>query len=603
MTSSFLCDNCGIKVAAAEGSECPGCGHISGNAQVSSSYDTAEGASNFGGFNDEAVFSKKNPIGNWSNQFLFDCEALFDRNRPHQDQPEIVEQVIERTHLKIKEAPDKDSGARLYAYLSEMYRMTFRYEASYETGVYGVDCSEVFFKHQAHNSILDSLFNLNRFQDFELWLKRAREDQFVDADYYNMRYLTKLEKYDEALQVCENHFSSNMTFANSHRADILVKAGRFVEAEQLFRKLIANGPKDDFVANWINSLAFSVLMPQKRYVEAEQVLLTALCTNNYREKINAFSNLAMVALKLKEFSAAKRFASIASVHPENAIASESRLTLCEIEYARLLDNDKAATSEWKKLFEQITESFKITDFDDAPAFLSLLVNVSEKTDQNHELIEIVESEFSKLSKSYEWASNHEARTGFQRIRIELLSKKYLATKDYLALDDLLINSISELKDQKIEVLLEYLRSPFAAIDLRRTALGITNLEFLAEWASFEEQSEIIYSLAKHPEEPILVALAENSATPEAVCELISSKNDIDLDFALCSRPELTQKMAQVLSRSTFEAVRKLIAMRADLDDETYRALATDQALIVRDAIRENQNCSADIRALAALGSL
>jgi tetratricopeptide (TPR) repeat protein len=601
VTSSFLCDNCGIKVAAAEGSECPGCGHISGGAQEESHYNTV--GSSFSGGNEEAIFSKKNPIGNWSNQHLVDCEALFDRSRPHQDQPEIVQEVIDRTHLKIKEAPDKDSSARLHAYLSEMYRMTFRYEASFENGVHGVDCSEVFFKHQSHNSILDSLFNLNRFQDFEIWIERAREDKFIDVEYYNMRYLTKLEKYDEALAVCETHFNSNMTYANSHRADILVKAGRFEEAEQIFRKLIAIGPKDDFVANWINSLAFSILMPQKRFLEAEQVLLTALCTSNYREKINAFSNLAMVALKLKEFSAAKRYASIAAVHPENAIASESRLTLCEIEYARLLDDDKASGAEWTKLFEQITDSFKITDFDDAPAFLSLLVNVSEKTGQNTELIEVVENEFSKLSKSYEWTSNHQARTEFQRLRIELLSKTYLATKDFLALDNLLITSIGELKDQKIEVLLEYLRSPFAAIDLRRTALNNSNLEFLAEWAAFEEQSEIIFSLAKHPEEPILVALAENSATPDAVCELISSKNDIDLDFALCSRPDLSKKMAQVLARSTFEAVRKLIAMRDDLDDETYRALATDQALIVRDAIRENQHCSADIRALAALGSL
>jgi len=601
VTSSFLCENCGIKVSTAEGSECPGCGHIYGATEGNSQGNNFEGSVAHGG--EETAFSKKNPIGGWSNQHLTECEALFDRKRPYQDQPEIVQEVIDRTHLKIKQAPDKDSSARLHAYLSEMYRITFRYEDSYENGVHGVDCSEVFFKHQAHNSILDSLFNLNRFQDFEIWIEKAREIKFADVEYYNMRYLTKLEKYDEALAVCETHFSSNMTYANSNRADILVKAGRYEEAEQIFRKLIANGPKDDFVANWINSLAFSILIPHKRFLEAEQVLISALCTNNHREKINAFSNLAMVALKLKEYPAAKRYASIAAVYPENAIASESRLTLCEIEYARLLDEGKANESEWRSLFAQIIESFRITDFDDAPAFLSLLVNVAEKSGQNHDLIEVVESEFSKLSQSYEWASNHYVRSEFQRLRIELLSRNYLATKDFLLLDNLLINSIGELKDQKIEVLLEYLRSPFAAIDLRRTALNNTNLEFLAEWASFEEQPEIIYSLAKHPQEPILVALAENSATPDAVCELISSKNDIDLDFALCSRPDLSKKMAQVLARSTFEAVRKLIAMRDDLDDETYRALATDKALIVRDAIRENQHCSADIRALAALGSL
>ena len=62
-------------------------------------------------------------------------------------------------------------------------------------------------------------------------------------------------------------------------------------------------------------------------------------------------------------------------------------------------------------------------------------------------------------------------------------------------------------------------------------------------------------------------------------------------------------MSTILAKSTFDAVRKLIAMRDDLSQETYTALATDDAMLVRDAIRENQACSAEIRALAALGSL
>jgi peptide subunit release factor RF-3 len=44
-------------------------------------------------------------------------------------------------------------------------------------------------------------------------------------------------------------------------------------------------------------------------------------------------------------------------------------------------------------------------------------------------------------------------------------------------------------------------------------------------------------------------------------------------------------------------------MRDDLSEDTYTVLATDDAMLVRDAIRENQACSAEIRALAALGSL
>jgi hypothetical protein len=62
-------------------------------------------------------------------------------------------------------------------------------------------------------------------------------------------------------------------------------------------------------------------------------------------------------------------------------------------------------------------------------------------------------------------------------------------------------------------------------------------------------------------------------------------------------------MTEMLAKSTFEAVRKLIAMRTDLNQEIYTLLATDSAMLVRDAIRENQACTPEIRALAALGSL
>ena len=606
MTDSFLCDNCGIKVPGAEGSTCPGCGQISAN--LASSDRPANSAEENNGFdqkpkNSEATFTGKYPMGQKSNQHLIDCEALFDKSKPYFEQPDVVQEVINRTKEVIRDESDQESLSRLNSYISEMYRMTYKYEESFEHGVFGVNSSEIFFKHQSHNSILDSLFNLSRFQEFETWIDRANKDNFVDAEYYRMKYLTKIEKFDEALSICDSHFSENMVFANSSRADILVKAKRFDEAEILFRKLIVNGPKEEYVSNWINSLAYSVLIPQGRFVEAENVLVTSLCTDSYREKINSYSNLAMVAFNFKEYDAAKRYARLASTHSENAIASESRLTLCKIEFQRLQESESSSLSEWKSLFTQVRESFLVSDIDDVPQFLSLLITSGEKSEQSDQILGIIETEYVRLSKMPIWNFNAEVRINFQGIRVDLLSRKYLSESKFLELDELLINSISELKDQRIEVLLDYLRTPFAAIDLRRAALKCSKVDFLSEWAGFEEQSEIIFSLAKHQDEPILVALAENPASPDAVCELISSKNDLDLDFALCGRAKLSSRLAQVLSKSNFEAARKLIAVRQDLDEEIYRSLATDQALLVRDAIRENQSCSAEIRALAALGSL
>lgn len=600
MTPSFLCENCGIKVTAAEGSECPGCGFISGSAgglpDLASEESTHAklGDSNFSklGFNERYV-----------SEHLIASEGKFLDDRPRIDQWPVLQEVIASTKAKIESSPDIESTCRLSSYLSEMYRQAESYQDSIEAAKVGVESNEEFFIHQSHNSILDSLLNLNRYQDFEEWLDRAFRVKFIDANYYKINYLINLQKFDEALEVCESHYASDTYLLNARRSDILVKAQRFDEAEQALNKLIANGPRAQSTANWINTLAFSILIPQKRYHEAERVLISAICTKNEREKINAFSNLAMLAFQMNEFHASKRFASKATEHPENAIASESRLTLCRIEMKFLLDNEMASPSDWSRFFNQVKESLELSDFDDSPKFLELLITAAENSDQVASIVDVINKEFERVKTLAKWRNNSEARGRFQKIRIDVLSKFHLEHGNYLALDELFQDALSEGSSQGFEGLLEYLKTPFAAIDLRRACLKVTDIGFLTMWSSFETQEEILYSLAKHQEESILEALASNLATPEAICELISKRRDIDLDFALCNRSNLSGKLIEILVKSDFEAVRKLIAARSDLDEEIFRTLATDSAMLVRDAIRENSACPAEIRALAALGSL
>lgn len=600
MSSTLLCENCGIKVPGGEGSECPGCGHIN---KGSVGEDQQYSGNSSGVQKDGSFFSNTQSEKEWSVKHILECEALFEKKVPYIDQLEIVHQVIKKTQENLVNAPDKESNCRLNAYLSEMYRVTENYSAAFEAGVQGVESSEQYFKFQAHNSILDSLMNLNRHQEFETWMTRAAADNFVDANFFQIRYLTKIEKFDEALELCENYFSSDQLACNSHRSEILVKAKRFDDAEIVLRKLIANGPRSEYAANWINTLAFSILMPQKRYSEAETVLISALCTDNQREKINAFSNLGMLAYKMNEIPAAKRYATIASQHPETAIASEARLTLCRIELKRLQDLDTPAKYEWENFFLQVKTGLEMTDFDDAPAFLELLVTASEKAGFNDKVFSIIEKEFDRLKGLWKWNSNQQGRENLQTLRVNVLSRNLLQENNFLELDQLFTDALRDTPELGFDGLLDYLKTPFAAIDLRRAALKISDKEFLASWASFESHEEILFGLVKNPEEPILVALAENPSAPEAVLTVISKKNDIDLDFALCNRENLSQQMIKILSKSTFEAVRKLVAQREDLDTDTFTQLATDSAMLVRDAIRENQACPQEIRALAALGSL
>ncbi len=600
VSSSFLCENCGIKVSGAEGSECPGCGHATNAEQRPTDiYSQAESPLS----SKDGAFAKKGLHDRYVVDHLVESEAKFDDNQPRNHQREILNEVIEDTKEKIKLAPDSESRSRLNSYLSEMYRQRESYNEAIEAGKIGIESSEQFFIFQSHNSILDSLFNLARFQDFENWVERALNDKFLDANYYRIKYLASLGKVDEALNLCDNHYMGDSYLRNANRADILVKAKRFEEAEQTLLKLISGGPREEYTANWINTLAFSILIPQRRYLEAEKILISAICTKSEREKINAFSNLAMLARKMNEPAAAKRYATIAAHHPENPIASESRLTLCQIEHSRLLDLEESSTKDWEQLFEDSKSGLERADFDDLADFLEILRSVAIKLHRLHELTEVINHQFDGFKNNPKWKINNLTRERLQKLRVDILSQDYLETSDYISLDNLFTEILTESPLQGFDGLLDYLKTPFAAIDLRRLCLKIEDKDFLATWATFEKIEEILYGLAKNFEEPILVSLAENEASPDMVCELIAKKNDLDLDVALAGRANLTERMKSMLAKSQFEPARKLIATRTDLTEETFKILATDSAMLVRDAVRENQSCPAEIRALAALGSL
>ncbi len=600
MNSSFLCENCGIKVSGAEGTECPGCGHANSQDQApNENYASTESSPKF----NNGSFARRSPNELYVVNYLLEAEAKFDEDKPRIFQREVLNEVIENTVEKIKLAPDDEAKFRLSAYLSEIYRQNESYHDSVEAGKIGINSSEQFFIFQSHNSILDSLFNLGRFQDFEAWLENALKDNFLEANYYKIKFLASLEKHDEALELCDSHYVGDSYLRNANRADILVKAKRFEEAEQTLYKLIANGPRDEHTANWINTLAFSILIPQKRYLEAERVLISAICTKNEREKINAFSNLAMLALKMDEPAAAKRFATIATNHPDNPIASESRLTLCQIEHAKLLETSDASTQEWEKLFASSKDGLERADFADVPDFLQILRDSAFKLHKEHQLSELVKSQVELLKKDAKWGQNVSVRERIRALQVEILSKEFFEAKDYQALDQMFTEILLDAPLKGFDALLEYLKMPFASIDLRLQALKIGDVEFLTAWATFESMEEILLGLTSKTEEPILIALAENEMSPEKVCELIAAKEDLDLDVALAGRSNLTDRMKSLLARSEFEPARKLIAMRNDLTEEIFKILATDSAMLVRDAIRENNSCPAELRALAALGSL
>lgn len=549
------------------------------------------------------LFSSSGVSSDLVKSILIECEELFTDEIPRSEQSQSVNQVISRLKNQIKDTPDEESKNQFYAYLSEIYRSSEQYQNSYDSALHGLNSKNKFFMYQSHNSILDSLYNLERYDDFLKQLTIAEDVDFPDINFYKLNYYMKTKQFDLALIASDEHYKSDNNLMQYNHAYILLEAGRKEESEALFNKLVSSGRNQSFYSNAINTLAFSLLVPQGRYIEAERVLTKAFCTTNERERVNAYSNLAMVALHLKELTAAKRYARKAIGYIDNAIASESRLTLCRVKYEELLQSDSEVNSEWTALFQDCLKYLKITDFDDAFELLNLAIIAFQKSDSTEDLIDVFNSEYGKLKSSLDWYKNDKVRNLIELKRIDLLSKLYLKEEKYLELDDLFRIALENYVNEYFSALIEYLKTPFADLEIRRSAVKSKNLDFLTEWSIFETNSEILHSLAKNHAEQVLVSLASNPATPDSIGELIIKRKDIDLDYALCNRESLSNRMLELLSESNFESVRKLVAMRSNLDDSIYRKLATDSALIVRDAIRENPSCSAEIKALAALGSL
>ena len=599
MISSFLCDNCGIKVSESEDGSCPGCGHIS-SAQTQNTLDSQNNSS---GSPDAAIFSLSGLNENWTRTVLTECEKYLDEDTPRNLQQKSIEQVKSILHERIGQAPDQEAKYQLHAYLSEIHRMTAQYSDAIDSGLIGTNSTTTFFNHQSHNSILDSLLNLEKYDELLKHIKVADKDKFPHSSLFLMNYYSKIGKHEEALEKCDEYYSDDFSALNFNRANILLNAGKKDDAEYIFTKLLSKGPKDVFFPSAVNTLAFSIYIPQGRLQEAEQVLLRVLCTDNERERINGFSNLALVALQFNEFEAAKRYASLAINHPELPIASEARLTICQIDFRRLQMKESATEAEWRALLDQISENLESFDFDDAAKFFELYLETLAKIVNPKEMVSLIESQYQKIKSAPNWSKQIDISHEVELLRFNKLANHYLEQSNYLDLDKLIAEILPIVTDQYLPGLLEYLKTPFAAMEVRRLALKNSNLDFISAWAAFEKESEILYGLAKFPQEVVQVALALNPKVPDEICMLIAKRRDLDLDYALSTRSNLSKELVEVLVKSEFDPVRKTLAEREDLDESIYKQLATDASVIVRDAIRENAACSLEIKALAALGSL
>jgi hypothetical protein len=604
MSSSYICPNCGIKVSISEEAGCPGCGHI-----YSEPKDV--GSNNLRSLNltTAEIGKRKNPFGSqgeeeidWVREFL--SENIDGRDEEFQANPKKLLLENEAKCLAvIDQAPNAESRNILSSYLSWVNTELGRFQIALDYGVQGALSKQTFFRNQAIGSVLTALVEQNRLEDFEMWAEKARASGYPELERHEMDYFIRRGMMKEALEKCDEYYSDGVGWDIFYRADILKTFGRQEESEALYQKLASRKITDPVFASATNSLAFSILMPQKRFIEAEEVLMRAISTSIVREKINAYSNLAMVAYHLKEYKAAMRFATVGLTSHLVAIASESRLTICKIENQKLRENPNSTESEWDAFFDLVLKNIQITDFDDAADFFEYLIGSCERSTRRNNFVQIIEEQYEILRAHPDWNYKKELSSRIERLKVDKFSEIYLVEKRYPELEDLFTQSIDYLKNHRISALTEYLKIPFAGVEFRRKCLAIKDIVFLEEWAGFEENPEILLKLSENKVEDILISLAANGASTDEILMIIASEDDVDLDFAISTREKLSAEMIALLMKSRFESVRREIARRPDLDDSSYSKLATDVAALVRDAIRQNPACSQEIKALAALGSL
>lgn len=603
MSSSYICPNCGIKVSSAEESGCPGCGHLRSDSQ-----DVSEST----GLNSNEIFAenplKKNSFGGTPSEIEFAIDFLRqqvdDRKDDFLNNPKKTMLETEAKCLAcIENAPNEESKNVLYAYLGHLYDQMGRFKLALEAGLIGVKCKDPFFRNQGYDSIFHAFHELKINDEFKVWLERAKDDNYPSLTYWEIQYFINTEELQKALDKCDEYASKHPEWAISTRANIYQEFGLMDEAEAIFRKLTSKRVSTPFYANYANSLAYSVLMPQNRFAEAEEVLVKALATDDVRERVNAYSNLAMVAFGLKEYSAASRYAAVGAGSHDQSIASESRLTLCRIENQKLLEDVSTPETKWDELFVRISKELEITDFDDCAAYFKLLISSAERSSRRSDIVAIIEEQYGALKENIEWIHDLKAQGEIEKIRLERVSELLLQGEKYLELETLYSAAFAYLNKQSYPTLLHYLQKPIASTNFRERCLDIADVDFLTEWARFEASSEILLKLSNNKTESILLSIAANPAASDQVLKIILVEGDLDLDFAVITREPLSPELVHILISSPFVAVRREIAARSDLDYKDYETLATDSSLLVRDTIKENPDCPVEIKALAALGSL
>ena len=595
---AYKCSQCGIKVSVEEGLPCPGCG-----ASVSTETVTPSAGSSIS----ERLGKSQKIEKSWIQKVFDQCDEWFKElgeteDLVNSDFDDVTPKVIAYALQKAEEAEDPEDRISLYSYSGRFSMLLKKYDEAIAYARIGLESSQDFYRNQSYETLFRSYTALREFESVAELEQDAIRNKFPEVMYYQIDRAQRERDFTRAIALIDDYYSNYPAGKLYAQCRVYIEMGDIQKADAGYRKLITSASKDTLAGAAINSYCFSLLIPQKRYVEARELLVKATTISTPRETANAWSNLGIVATAEGKYAEARDHFAKAISSDDIEIQTEARFFLCLMDLQDFSDQSLASTDpRWRSLLDEIELVIRSGDSDDIFLASQLLVKTASYLNQLSTYAAQIEASMSKLEKDplakVEGSDENLNRQKF----VTLVASMYRDLGNFEKLEEILQREGLNENPEIIRLLLDHLRSGSCSSELKNFSMSVNSPAFKSVWAEFETDPIILAKLSIAAGSELAMALVGNIATPTHALAAISIILDINVLFKICSHPNVDQEILHSLSRSEFDAVRRGVASSEKTNDQTLQELALDSSVAVREAIKNNPSASDEIKTLAALG--
>jgi tetratricopeptide (TPR) repeat protein len=595
---AYKCSQCGIKVSVEEGLPCPGCG-----ASVSTETVTPSAGSSIS----ERLGKSQKIEKSWIQKVFDQCDEWFKElgeteDLVNSDFDDVTPKVIAYALQKAEEAEDPEDRISLYSYSGRFSMLLKKYDEAIAYARIGLESSQDFYRNQSYETLFRSYTALREFESVAELEQDAIRNKFPEVMYYQIDRAQRERDFTRAIALIDDYYSNYPAGKLYAQCRIYIEMGDIQKADAGYRKLITTSSKDMLAGAVINSYCFAILIPQKRYDEARELLLRATTVSDPRESINAWSNLGIIAMAEDKFSEAREHFAKAIDSDDTDIRNESRYFLCLMNFREYKEQSiPASDSRWSELLKHTQEGIHTGDSDHIFRCTQLMIDTASHLEILPTFPSPVEAALERL-ESDPLANIKGSDEYLNRLKlVALVAAMYRDLGNFEKLEEILQREGLNENLEIIRLLLDHLRSGSCSSALKDFSMSVNSPAFKSVWAEFETDPIILAKLSITAGPELAMALVGNIATPTHALSAISTILDINVLFKICSHPNVDQEILHSLSKSEFDAVRRGVASSEKTNDQTLQELALDSSVAVREAIKNNPSASDETKTLAALG--